>query len=356
MNGIEMNFPTTEHTFKTKRHTTFYLASGDQQGPLVIFVHGWPELSISWRHQLRCFASLGFRAIAPDMRGYGRSSIYSRYDDYAVEHAVEDMIELIDSLGHEKAIWVGHDWGSPVVWSLASHHPKRCSGVVSLCVPYHPAGLAPQNLIPLVDRAVYPADVYPAGQWEYMLFYQENFAEAQRQLEANVSFTVKVLMRGGDPAGQGKPARTAEVRRNGGWFPGATATADIPRDALLLTEEDLHSYASSLERNGFFGPNAWYMNADRNVAYASRAENSGKIDIPVLFLHAAFDYVLATTSTRLVDPMRQACSNLAEFVIPSGHWMSQEKPALVNATITRWIAAQLPNVWPSGKPFPVKSY
>src|SRR5207302_8426613 len=87
----------TEHTTKSARHATFYLASGPEKGTPIIFVHGWPELSISWRHQLPCFAGLGFRAIAPDMRGYGRSSVYARHEDYALEHTVADMIELLDA-------------------------------------------------------------------------------------------------------------------------------------------------------------------------------------------------------------------------------------------------------------------
>ncbi len=95
--------PITEHTIKTERHTTFYLAAGPENGPLVIFVHGWPELSISWRHQLPTLAALGFRTIAPDMRGYGRSSVYSQYTDYAQEHIVRDMLELLDAVGREKA-------------------------------------------------------------------------------------------------------------------------------------------------------------------------------------------------------------------------------------------------------------
>ena len=124
-----MSLPVTEHTTRTARHTTFHQACGREDAPPIIFVHGWPELSISWRHQLPCFASLGFRAIAPDMRGYGRSSVYPKYEDYALANSVHDMLELLAALGHEQAIWVGHDWGSPVVWSLASHHPQRCRGL-----------------------------------------------------------------------------------------------------------------------------------------------------------------------------------------------------------------------------------
>ena len=90
-----MLFPVTEHIAKSARHTTFYLAGGGAHRPVIIFVHGWPELSMSWRHQLPCFASLGFRAIAPDMRGYGRSSVYHTHADYALEPIVQDMLELL---------------------------------------------------------------------------------------------------------------------------------------------------------------------------------------------------------------------------------------------------------------------
>ena len=135
--------PVTEHVAASARHTTGYLACGPEDGPLLVFVHGWPELSISWRHQLPFFGALGFRAVAPDMRGYGRSSVYPRHEDYQLRESTADMIELLDSLGRERAVWIGHDWGSPVVWSLASQHPDRCHGVANLCVPYAKDGFAP---------------------------------------------------------------------------------------------------------------------------------------------------------------------------------------------------------------------
>src|ERR1700751_3007860 len=94
----------TEHFMKTARHASFYLASGPEIGPLIIFVHGWPELSHSWRHQLRCFSSLGFRFVAPDMRGCGRPSNFPPYADYALEQSVHDMLELLDHLGRERQV------------------------------------------------------------------------------------------------------------------------------------------------------------------------------------------------------------------------------------------------------------
>lgn len=335
----------TEGQVKTDRHTTAYLESGPPDGPLIVFVHGWPELSLSWRHQLPCFADLGFRAIAPDMRGYGNSSVYRRHEDYAIEHAVGDMIELLDALGREKAVWVGHDWGSPVVWSLASHHPDRCWGVANLCVPYLKAGFAPANLIPLVNRAVYPEAQYPAGQWDYMLFYEESFDKARAAFDADPRNTVKALFRKGSASGKGKPSRTATARRDGGWFGGAGKAPDVPMDSDVVTEAEIDRYADGLRRNGFFGPDSWYMNAGRNVDYAARAVRS-VIDLPVLFLHGAYDYTCETVDSRLAEPMRRDCRNLTEAVVTSGHWMAQERPRVVNAALAKWLVAQLPGIWP----------
>jgi pimeloyl-ACP methyl ester carboxylesterase len=340
-----MIFPVTENIAKTERHTSFYLACGAEDAPLLMFVHGWPELSLSWRHQLPCFADLGFRAIAPDMRGYGRSSVYARHEDYAIELMVTDMLELLAALGRKSAIWIGHDWGSPVVWSLASHHPDRCLGVASLCVPYFANGFAPKNVLSLIDRSVYPEAQYPVGQWDYVLFYEENFDQARAAFEANIRNTVKLLFRAGNANGKRKPAITATIRKGRGWFGGAGQAPDVPIDPTVLTEEDFHKYVAALQRTGFFGPDSWYMNNDRNVAYAAKATNGGRLAMPALFLHADYDYVCETVESRLAEPMRRDCRNLTEVTVRSGHWMAQEKPVSVNAAIARWLAVQFPDFW-----------
>jgi len=335
----------TENIAKTSRHTTFYLADGPNDGPLIIFVHGWPELSISWRHQLPAFAALGFRAIAPDMRGYGRSSVYARHEDYAQEHIVHDMIELIDALGRKSAVWVGHDWGSPVVWNIASHHPERCDAVASLCVPYYTIDRGLDHTLTLVDRGVYPESEYPAGQWDYMRYYEESFAEAIAPMDASAYKFLKLAFRKGNPAGEGKPAITATARRNHGML-GGGAVPDFPRDSDIVSEEDLSIYTAALERNGFFGPSSWYVNHAANAEYAKSARNDGYLDMPVLFLNARYDYVCECTHSRLPEPMRRYCRNLSELTIRSGHWMAQEKPREVNAAIAGWLATRVPAVWP----------
>lgn len=336
----------TEHTLRTERHTTGYLAAGPEDGPVVIFVHGWPELSISWRHQLPVFGGLGFRAIAPDMRGYGRSSTYDEIERFAQPEIVEDLIELADHLGAERVLWVGHDWGSPVVWNMASHHPDRCHGVVNLCVPYRTLDLGWQPTIDLVDRDLYPHDQYPAGQWDYQLFYEENLDRAIEVFSADTYATVKAFFRKGNPAGVGQPSRSATTRADGGFFGGADQVPATEPDLDVVTETDLRTYAAGLDRNGFFGPTAWYLNHAANERYAASVVNDGRLDLPVLFLSARFDHTCQCVDTRLGDPMRAYCDDLTERIIDTGHWMAQERPAEVNAAIVEWMRAALPAFWP----------
>jgi pimeloyl-ACP methyl ester carboxylesterase len=309
-----------------------------------VFFHGWPELSLSWRHQLPAFAALGFRCVAPDMRGYGRSSTYARHADFAQEEIVQDMLELLSALGRDRAVWIGHDWGSPVVWNLAAHHADRVAGVASLCVPYLATGFTLDTVVPLVDRALYPEDTFPAGQWDYQFFYEENFDRACKGFEANIGNVVKAMFRKGNPANVGKPAATSMVRRAGGWV-GGGPWPDLPRDPDVLSESDWAAYTAALTRNGFFGPDSWYMNHAANGAYARRAPNGGRLAMPVLFLHGAYDTTCETMTSRLAEPMRRDCADLTEVVVKSGHWMAQEQPVAVNAALAKWLATRLPTYW-----------
>jgi pimeloyl-ACP methyl ester carboxylesterase len=212
-------------------------------------------------------------------------------------------------------------------------------------VPYFPAGFTASAAVELIDRTVYPAAEFPAGQWEYQLFYRENFDKARATFEANIRATVKALFRKGDPAGKGKPSRTAFVRKDGGWFGGRAAAPDLPLDTDLLTEADLDAYVAALTRNGFHGPDSWYMNHEANTAFQAKSVNGGRLDLPVLFLHGAYDYTCETLNSRLADPMREFCSDLTEHVVHTGHWMAQENPVAVNAAVARWLAAKRPSLW-----------
>jgi len=329
-----------EKFVETGRHKTAYLETGPEHGPLMIFIHGWPELGFFWRAQLDHFARAGWRCIAPDMRGYGGSSVPTATGDYSVRELVGDMIELHDALGGVPAVWIGHDWGSPVAWAVASHHPGRCKAVVNLCVPYFARGLALPNLLPLVDRLLYPADVFPVGQWDYFLFYRENFNQAAKDFEADIAAMISVLSQRGSADVISKPAMTADIRARGGWFGAVHRAPKMPPDETMLSQKDVDAYVAAFTATGFSGANSWYMNDNANLAFAAEAPNFGRLELPVLFLHAAWDSNCETVNSRLADPMRADCSDLTEVVIEAGHELMLEQPDKVNSEIEKWLSGK----------------
>jgi pimeloyl-ACP methyl ester carboxylesterase len=319
------------------RHATAYLEEGPADGPLMIFVHGWPELSLVWRAQMVYFAALGWRCIAPDMRGYGGSSAPTATSAYAMRELVADMVELHDALGAAPAVWVGHDWGSPVIASLAAQHPQRCRGAALISVPYFPRGFALANLVPLVDRALYPADRYPDGQWDYFRFYQTHFDQAATDYEADIPATLASIFKAGTPAGIGKPSPTASVTRNGGRYGAAHNAPPTVLDPTMLAQADFDAWIAAFCKTGFRPADAWYLNDADNIAYAEGAPDGGRLRQPVLFLNGAWDGICDITGGRLGEPMRQACTDLTVVDLQGGHWLPLERKAEVNAVIDRWL-------------------
>ncbi len=198
-------------TLGTARHHTHYLHCGPSDGPLMIFVHGWPSIALMWRAQMIAFASDGWRCVAPDLRGYGGSAVPTELEAYTIEEVVADVIELHDHLGAEPAIWVGHDWGSVVVAELAAHEPDRSRGVVLTSLAYQPDGHALQTVVPLVDRTIYPIDEYPDGQWDYYRYYTTHFDSAVADLDADVASSLASIFRAGDAANVGTVSPNALV-------------------------------------------------------------------------------------------------------------------------------------------------
>src|SRR5206468_3739955 len=119
----------------------------------------------------------------------------------------------------------------------------------------------------------------------------------------------------------------------------------VPRDAAILTEADMHAYAAALKNNGFFGPDAWYMNHGANAAYAAEAVNSAYLEMPVLLLEARYDYTCDCVGSRLSEPSAKYCRDLTIRRVSSGHWMAQECPQDVNAQLVQWLVARASSVW-----------
>ena len=340
-----MTIPITERIAASGRHITSYLEAGPEDGVPVILVHGWPELAISWRHQIPVLAGLGFRVIAPDMRGYGRSSRHDSHEDYCMEACVADLLELLTAIGREQAVWVGHDFGAAVVWALASHHPDTCIGVANLCVPYLPNGFTLENVVALVNRDIYPQDRFPHGQWAYWNFHVDHPDDATAALSADVERSVRMIFRRGAPELLGKATGGATVTAPGGWRPLLEMSRPAGRDERILDERDYWAYVSSLKRNGFDAADSYYRNNKTNAEYAAQSVNGGKLDLPVLFVHALYDPTCDTLGTELATPMRAYCSDLTEYVVRSGHWAQQEKPVEVSSALVRWLATRLATTW-----------
>ncbi len=324
-------------TFSTPRHTTHYLESGPANGPLMIFLHGWPELSLIWRAQMDAFAADGWHCVAPDMRGYGGSSAPTSSDAYTNEQVVADMAELHDHLGGKPAIWVGHDWGSVLAGSLVAHEPQRSRGVVLISVPYFPDANALPTLVPLVDRSIYPIAEYPDGQWDYYRYYTKHFKSAVADLDADKAASLASIFRRGDPASMGKPTPNAMVTRKGGRFGAAHHAPPTQPDPALWPAADFDALVQAFQARGFRPPCSWYLNDGANIAYAHRAPNGGRISRPVLFVNGDLDSINTIEGNRSGDPMRATCSDLTVTGLRGAHWLPLEcKEELVQA-IRTWL-------------------
>jgi pimeloyl-ACP methyl ester carboxylesterase len=153
------------------------------EGPLVLLCHGFPESWYSWRHQLLALAEAGFRAVAPDMRGYGGTDQPWEIDQYTLLHSIGDMVGLLDVLGVKQAVIVGHDWGAPMAWAAAVLRPDRFRGVLALSGPFGPRG-------PSRPTTVMPQS---ADMFFYQLYFQTP-GVAEEEFERDVRLTVRTIL------------------------------------------------------------------------------------------------------------------------------------------------------------------
>ncbi len=331
------SFPLTDAIFSSPRHTTHYWQAGPAGGPLIIFLHGWPEIGLVWRAQMEVFASEGWHCIAPDMRGYGGSSARAAVDSYSLQEIDEDMVEMHNHLGGRPALWVGHDLGSPVVGALAAHHAARCRGVVFISVPYMPQAFALPNHLPLIDRELYPADQYPDGQWDYYRFYLTHFDQAATDFDSDIPASLAAIYRSGNPESVGKVYRSAIITRSGGWFGSAHHAPAVLPDPALWPSADFDALVESFRITGFRPGNSWYLNDSANIAYAHEAPGDGTLCQPVLFINGDFDGLCDITHNRFGEPMRRACQDLTVTSLPSGHWLPLERKAEVSEAMRSWL-------------------
>lgn len=328
--------------------TIFYTAVGPSDGPLIILMHGWPGIGITWKPQLEALASWGFRAIAPDMPGYGKSTARLVHSDYAQELIVKGMLALLADTGRDKAVWIAHDWGCATLWALASTQPQVCRAVAAMCVPYGTIENGIDSLVATVDRDLYPEDEYPYGQWGYMVHYEQSFHTAVAPLNKNINSTVRLLSQYGRPDGMGKPAATALTHKTG-WFGGLDGLPDMSHigdNDTIYDADVLREFISAMEKTTFTPGCAWYINHKANSEFSKKhIKPDSRITIPVLFIHATYDYVCQTVDTKLSEPMKKTCVDLTEAIIEAGHWVATEKRQETNDALEKWLKEKVGD-WP----------
>ena len=296
------------------------------KGPLVVLVHGWPESWYSWRHQISALADAGYRVAAPDVRGYGGSDKPEAIEAYAIKEMCADIAGLIEGLGEQQAVLIGHDWGAPIVWNTALFHPEKVRAVAGLSVPYTGRGPAPRIEL---FRNLYK------DRFFYQLYFQEP-GVAEAEFEADVRAALRRIYYW--PSGEGRKAGPPPHKPPDARFLDGLADPD-PMPAWL-TPADLDYYVGEFERSGFRGPLNRYRTSQLDFAQQAAIADK-KIEQPAAFIAGTLDPVLSfVPGVDLIALMRERVTDLrlVRLIDGVGHWVQQERPAEVNAALKEWLA------------------
>jgi microsomal epoxide hydrolase/non-specific protein-tyrosine kinase len=294
----------------------YYDAGPRTDTPPLVLCHGWPELAYSWRHQIKALAAAGIRVIAPDQRGYGATDRPEPVEAYDLEQLTADLVGLLDHLGIEQAIFVGHDWGGFVVWQMPLRHRARVAAVVSLNTPH--TARAPVDPIRILRKRF--------GETHYIVQFQNPSREVDAIFATHVEQTFDCFMRKPLPRVEGAVPNLA--------FPQIVAAYDAAADrrSPILSAEEKQVFVDAFGRTGFTGGINWYRNMTRN--WERCADLDHVVRVPALMIMAENDAVLPPSAT---DGMERLVPDLEKHLVrDSGHWTQQEKPQEVSDKLIEW--------------------
>ncbi len=299
----------------------FFIAEAGEPGaPLVLCLHGFPECWASWRYQLPALAQSGYHAVAPDLRGYGETGGPAEVDAYRQSRLVADVVALIDALGADQAVLIGHDWGCALAWQVARRHPERVAAVVGLSVPYGgPSPKPPTEAMRDLFR----------DHFFYMLYFQRPQAPEQ-ELEADVEDSLRRMFH----------SLSADGIEDFSVAPDSTGVLQAmqppPSPPRWMRDEDLAYYVARFEKTGFTGALNWYRAMDASWE-ESRDDDNWTITAPVLFLGGMQDPVLLFGQKALTR-MPDYVPALRTVVLDQcGHWIQMEQASEVNREILGFL-------------------
>ena len=295
------------------------------KGPLVILCHGFPECWYSWRHQLPALAKAGFRAVAPDLRGYGRSDRPEDVEKYTILHDIGDIVGLVDALGARQAVIAGHDIGAAIAWQSALLRPDVFRAVIALSPPFRSRGFGdqgpPTTLMPRNENAVF-----------YQLYFQAPEAEARLGRDIRRVFRSQFFSLSGDrpPSAAGGFAAGMVPRK------GAVLT-NPPSLPAWVTESDIDIYVTEFTRSGFHGPLAWWRNIDRGWELLAPFTGAA-VSVPALYMAGDRDFVAAVYSQDIAKQSARVPKLRSPIMLPGcGHWTQQERAPEVSVAMIDFL-------------------
>ena len=303
------------------------------EGPLVIFCHGWPESWYSYRYQLPAVANAGFKAVAYDVRGYGESDKPHEIEAYTMRNMTDDVVGIIDALGYETAITIGHDWGGPIALNTAALNEDRITATGTLSVPFNSRGP-----MPTLDLW---KEIYK-DRFFYQLYFQKE-GIAEEEFESDLTRALFMTYTNSDGRGmkfnfeKGQSGLVPEKTKDSTFLEGMEVFEDFPD---WFSKEDLDYFVSQFEISGLRGPFNRYR--AQNIDWHEIPELEGKIlEQPAFFVTGTLDPVnfFVPSDQSLTDRIKPNYKNLlfAEELEGIGHWTQQEAPEEVNSFILDFL-------------------
>ncbi len=294
------------------------------EGPLILLVHGFPELSISWRAQVEALADAGFHVVAPDMRGYGGTDKPAEREAFSILDLVGDLVALVGALKAERCVVVGHDWGAAVAWHCALMRPDLFTAVAGLSVPFQPRrakGPPTAAMAALAQRT---------GRDLYIRRFQPD--DAHLAFDADPAAALRKMFHAYDGA--------SERQSTGFLAEGESLISSVPDDVPLppwMSEAHLAEYVAGFADGGFRAPLDWYRCLDLNWSLTAWLQDA-RIRVPAAFMVGERDPVRHYAGAHEAA-MKDWIPDLREQrVLPgAGHWIQQERPDEVNAFLLDFL-------------------
>lgn len=300
------------------RLATYEAGADNTNAPPVILIHGWPEIAYSWKNQLGALGAADFRAIAPDLKGFGRSDAPKDKALYDIRHITDDLAHLLDALKIDKAVFCGHDWGGAIVWPMAQLHPDRVAGVIGVCTPHRPPPPVPP--LSIMEKRF--------GPKHYIVQFQTP-DEPEALFQTDLQRFFQLMFRR-------PPARAVAEKLGVRIFdlPGRFRDGPPPDPgAVIINADDLAIYVDAYRRSGMHGGINLYRNIDRNFEIMRNVDPI--IRAPALMISAENDFFLPPEGA---DGMERLVPNLEKALIKNcGHWVTWEQPTQLNALIADWM-------------------